>query len=345
MNFVSNIRFRPRTSEREAIESNFVEYCKALTPFSDDAINSFIQECHSDGNTTAIGSILFPEEKRKTSIKDNLFLASLYTVSNEKKSRGELIEMGKSTLTELSNDEVNEISYLTLSSHKAKCRFALKRGRIIASNFKDFCKASIEDPSISFINRIMNPINNFRCYPKNIAAKKKKVFDYHFKAIALHHQELEHYECGLIINPEFPYFAASPDRLINCDCHGEGCIVVKFLKIMESSESFDVLSREPNHILNQNHNGYELVKTHDFYYQLQLQINVSELRYCDLVIWSPQPKLCHLIIRVNADVDFWNFKMKKAQKFHEQIMMPEILGKSYTRTGISNFINLHCNFS
>lgn len=164
-------------------------------------------------------------------------------------------------MIELTDDEANEISYLTHSSHKSKCRFALKRGRVIASYFKDCCNASIEEPSISFINRMMNPIDNFRCYPKNISAKMRKIFEQHYKAIALHHQELEYHECGLIINPEFPYFAASPDKLISCDCHGEGCIVINFLKIMESAESFDVLSIKPNRILNKKQHFYELEKT------------------------------------------------------------------------------------
>lgn len=334
MSFVSNIRFRPRTCDRPALESSFVQYCNLLTPFSDESIDTFIKECHSDGNTTAVGSILFPEEKRKTNMKDELFLASLYSVSNEKKTRRELIKIGKSASIVLSSDESNEISCLTLSSQKSKCRFALKRGRIIASNFKDCCNANIDDPSISFINRMMNPINHFRCYPKNIATKKKKALEQHFRSISLHHQELEQYECGLIINPKIPYFAASPDMLINCDCHGEGCVVIKFLKIMESAVSFEVLSLEPNRILKKTESSYELEKTHDFYYQLQLQINVAELRYCDLVIWSPKPNLSQLIVRVNADLVFWTLHMEKAQKFHGEIMMPEILGKSYSRTGL-----------
>lgn len=93
------------------------------------------------------------------------------------------------------------------------------------------------------------------------------------------------------------------------------------------------LTGEPNRILNGNENRFSLEKTHGFYYQPQLQINVVELRYCDLIIWSPKPNLGHLILRVNADIDFWRINMKKAQNFHEQIMMPEILGKCFTRTG------------
>lgn len=335
MGFASNIRFRPRPSDRVNLESSFVEYCNSLTPFSNESIDSFIKECHSEGNTTAIGTILFPQEIRKTNIKDHIFLASLYRAGNKTKTRRELIEMGKSVPIELSSAEANEISCLTLSRNKSKCRFALKRGRIIASNFKECCNANIESPSISLINLVMNPVSNFHCYPKCATAKKKKALEHHFKTTYTQHTELEQYECGLIINPKLPYFAASPDILINCDCHGEGCVVIKFLKVMETAESFEVLCRGPHHILEKHNDFYKLNKTHEFYYQIQLQINVSELKYCDLVIWSPKLNLRQLIIRVYADYDFWKINMERAQNFHQKVVMPEILGKSYTRTGES----------
>lgn len=334
MSFASEIRWRPESLEEPTLESNFVKYCHSLTPFSDESIDTFIKKCHSDGNRPALGSILFPEERRNTNIKDELFLASLYKEHYSKKTRRELIDIGKSMSFELSSDDVNEISRLTTSRMKSVCRFGLRRGRIIASNFKDCCFESIDSPSISFINRMMNPLGNFDFYPRNHSKKLKKALAVHFIMGTQHHQELEHYDCGLIINPKFPYFAASPDRLITCDCHGEGCIVIKFLKCMESAESFEILTRRPNHILNKLENDYTLEKTHDFYFQLQLHINIVELRYCDLIIWSPKSNLGHLILRVNADIEFWKNNMQKAQKFHEQIMMPEILGKSFTKIGV-----------
>lgn len=333
MTFVSNIRWKSNSIEKPNLESSFVTYCNSLTPFPDETIEKFIKECHLDGNMTAVGTILFPEERRNTNIKDEVFLASHYSENNKKRTRHELIDIGKSISIELSTDDVNEISCWTRPRLKSKCRFALKRGRVIASNFKNCCEASIDNPSISFINRLMNPMNNFDFYPSNLTKKKKKALKQYFRSETMHHQELELYECGLLISPMLPYFAASPDSLIACDCHGEGCVVIKFLKIMESAESFDVLTQAPNHILNKNENDYSVEKTHDLYYQLQLQINVVELRYCDLIIWSPKPNVGNLILRVNADINFWRTNMQKAQKFHEQIVMPELLGKSFTRTG------------
>lgn len=63
---------------------------------------------------------------------------------------------------------------------------------------------------------------------------------------------------------------------------------------------------------------------------VQLQINVIRLQYCDIVIWSEQKAI---VVRVNPDTDFWNDTMEKALTFHEQVIMPELLGKFFTENG------------
>lgn len=123
---------------------------------------------------------------------------------------------------------------------------------------------------------MMNPMNHFGSYPRYVTRKKKKALQGYARSKDEDHQEIELYECGLIIKPKLPYFAASPDQLVTCDCHGEGCVVIQFFKIMESVESFEVLTRKLNRILNRNDNGYYLDETHDIYHQIQLQINVVE---------------------------------------------------------------------
>ena len=47
---------------------------------------------------------------------------------------------------------------------------------------------------------------------------------------ALRSQEYQNFviqNTGLHINAEFPYLGASPDSLIQCDCHGKGVLEIK----------------------------------------------------------------------------------------------------------------------
>lgn len=260
-------------------ESSFLLHCNSITHFSDARINEFIKKCNANGDETALETILFPlKKKRKTNLRDQVFLASLYNENNEKKSVSELIDMGTSMFLDISDEEVQEISRVTLPQHKSKSYIGLQRGRITGSNFMSCCVASIADPCIATINRIINPVKLDNGASVKFQNKNRvKAIDQYKRTTAVKHDDFQYSPCGLIINQNFPYFAASPDGLINCDCHGDGCVIVKCLKILSSGASIDMLTSKPNHILNIHENEYFMEESHEFYYQIQLQIHLIEL--------------------------------------------------------------------
>lgn len=160
---------------------------------------------------------------------------------------------------------------------------------------------------------------------------EKKALEQYLKWAREIHENMNYREFGLIISPEMPYFTVSCDGLVSCNCHGNGCIEIKCLRTVESGDSFDVLTLKPNNILNRVENDYFLERNHEFYYKVQMQINLGDLEYCDFVVWSP---IKVLVITINADIDFWIETQRKASTFHEQVLMPELLGKFYTgKTG------------
>lgn len=331
MSAVKEIYFKHPTQEHKTYESNFLEYCNSITPFSDETIDQFIKKCHLDGDVTALGTIIIPTEmRRKTTIKDDIFLASLYNVENRNKSLSELIEIGKSIALNVTDDEVKEISKITLNKEKSKFYVGLRRGRISGSNFKSCCVTTLENPSITTINYMLNPRNldNVPSISYQIKNRKKALEQYTRNAMFVH-ESFQYNQCGLIINPRHPYFVGSPDGIVSCSCHGKGCVAIKCLKILELGGSFQVLTAQPNHILNQIDNIYVLEKSHELSYQVQLQINLISLSYCDVVFWTPKDIL---IIKVRPDIDFWETEMNKAMTFHEQVIMPEILAKFYTKS-------------
>lgn len=330
-----NITWNSTPREKVTTESNFRLYCESLTHLSDAQVFQFIEKCNSDGDATALETILFPDKvKRKTNIRDEVFLASLYNEINRNKSHRELVELGKAISLNITNDEVKEISHSTLAHLKSKCSLGLRRGRITGSQFKNCCVASIDNSPITTIRQLINPIALDNIPSIKYQTKNKKTALDQYKSIAItEHVDFVYSKCGIVINPRIPYFAGSNDGIISCSCHGNGCLEIKCLKILEPNPSFEKLTSKPNNILNKQDNTYYLEKTHEIYYQAQLQINLISLHYCDVVIWSPKE---FLLITVRPDVDFWNIAMKKASTFHERVMMPELLGKYYSKyTGLS----------
>lgn len=332
----ADIDWRLPSQEVIPTESSFRTNCNLIQHLTDDRINEFIKKCNSDNDETALETILFPfEVKRKTNLRDQVFLASLFSEENQRKSLNELVAIGTSMFLNLTEKEVQEISRITLPHLKSKSYVGLQRGRITGSNLKNCCVASVTEPCIATINRLINPIKldngpSMKYHNKN----SKKAIDQYIRMTAPTHDEFQYSPCGLIINQKFPYFAASPDGIVNCDCHGDGCVVVKCLKILSCGASMEVLTSKPNHILNKHENDYCIEETHEFFYQIQLNLHLIELEYFDFIIWSPNEILP---LRIYQDIDFWNEALAKASRFHEQVIMPELLGKFYTRNA-SKFV-------
>lgn len=88
------------------------------------------------------------------------------------------------------------------------------------------------------------------------------------------------------------------------------------------------MTRKPNNILNKIDNDYFLEEDHYYFYKTQMQIYLSDSDFCDFVIWSPKETV---ILRINADIKFWNKTKQQALEFHQQVIMPELLGKYFTR--------------
>lgn len=328
INWRSNAHEQPTTSRNP--NASFVAYLNSIKPFDNEDIISFINAVHSDGHEPALRTILFPEEiRRKSSIKDEVFLSNLYSKNHSNLSLDELVRIGKSIKLEISKEDMAEITRVTLSQRKSKFWIALRRGRITGSNLKDCCVTNIEYPSVTTISRVINPLKGLDHIPNikyGIKNKKKAIKEYQMEAFA-NHENFEYQACGLIFNQKMPFFTDSSDGLVCCDCHGLGCLEIKCIKVLET-ESFDILTKKPNNILNKFGEQYYLECSHAFFYKAQMNIHLSESNYCDFVLWSSTKTL---LLRINHDVEFWKMVSSKALRFHEEVIMPELLSKFFTK--------------
>lgn len=136
----------------------------------------------------------------------------------------ELVEIGRSFSLNLTNEEVKEISSLTLPQLKSNVSLALRRGRITESNFKRCCETEISDPMLT-IRHVIYPTKGSIDL---ISIKyKKKAIQQYIRKMQLKHEDFTHEESGLKINPNLPYFAGLPDGVVCCSCHGNGCMKTK----------------------------------------------------------------------------------------------------------------------
>ena len=126
-------------------------------------------------------------------------------------------------------------------------------------------------------------------------------------------------KCGLFINPDFPFLAASPDGVIEsndekveikCPYNGRN-------KKIQQGKDFSFLTLEDKKLA--------LKKTHKYYYQIQGQMACSKKSVCHFVVYT---LVDILIEQIYFDPTFFEKEMlPKLTEFYFSIYEPLILSK------------------
>ena len=82
-----------------------------------------------------------------------------------------------------------------------------------------------------------------------------------------HHKNIEFHETGLHVLESHPYIGASPDMLVECECHGPGIVEIKC--------PYSICEQTPNPDNYKHVDGDGKLKpTSPYYYQIQGQMGV-----------------------------------------------------------------------
>ena len=97
--------------------------------------------------------------------------------------------------------------------------------------------------------------------------------------------------CGLFVSPSEPWLAASPDRiftyLLNSTTQHRGCLEVKCPILCRQKPIADVSRNNSTFCIVENIGKIELSSSHSYCYQIQTQMYVTNLPWCDFVVWTP----------------------------------------------------------
>ncbi len=80
---------------------------------------------------------------------------------------------------------------------------------------------------------------------------------------------------------------------------------------------------------------------HAYYYQVQTQLFLCDVEYCDFVVCTFSDEGSMHIERISKNLIFWNDCVSKAVTFYRTCVLPELIGKWYTRPITSNVDNQH----
>lgn len=127
--------------------------------------------------------------------------------------------------------------------------------------------------------------------------------------------------CGLYILEEHQYLGASPDGVIDEEtiveikCPASAANMTPTEAILKKKITFCVLDEsDPQKI--------KLKQNHNYFYQVQGQLNITKKRYCIFVVWTPKGILFE---KIEKDTGFWESILNKLRKFYMECILPEII--------------------
>ncbi|KAF3850675.1 hypothetical protein F7725_012447 [Dissostichus mawsoni] len=121
-----------------------------------------------------------------------------------------------------------------------------------------------------------------------------------------------------------PWIGASPDGVVTCACHEPGILETK-CPFSAKDRSLLECTKDLRFCLTVPEGGVMSLKLdHSYMYQVQAQMRVAEVMFCDFVVWTPQDIFKQ---RIMFDGTFCDVAHSKVVNFIRTGILPELLGK------------------
>ncbi|XP_026278759.1 uncharacterized protein LOC113206748 [Frankliniella occidentalis] len=136
-------------------------------------------------------------------------------------------------------------------------------------------------------------------------------------------------ECGLFINPKWPFLASTPDRLLGSEglievkCIFPGTLASRGVHNFHSAASLKGKERKSMSICLEIVDGQLCFKrTHLYYYQIQGQLAITERQYCMAVVFTDSSLVDNW--KGQKVEDFYVEKIERDDKFWQETMLPKL---------------------
>ncbi|XP_076308585.1 uncharacterized protein LOC143224004 [Tachypleus tridentatus] len=171
----------------------------------------------------------------------------------------------------ISVEEATALEKLTRQQWKSRLWYDHRAGRITPSKFKAACRTSVANPSKSLLKQI--------CYPHATKCSTKATR----WGCKTQHQQLKVVDSGLHIIPQYPYLGATSDGLVECLCCRKGVLEIK-CPHCKRGKSLNEAAEDGQFCLERIGDKFSLKKNHAYYYQVQGQMLLTGVNYCDFVV-------------------------------------------------------------
>ena len=242
--------------------------------------------------------------------------------------------------TSVTEEQVLYVVQQTVNQSKSKLWFSMRAGRVTASTFYADCHTRIEKPAMSVLRSICMPnAHRFSSAATDWGKTHESVARDQYEALhAVQHRDSVYQASGLFLSIEYSMYGASPDGLVStdglvspdglvqCTCFGEGLVEIKCPYTLRESSDFGQLAW-----MCLVDDIYCLSRSHRHYFQVQMQLFVTNKMYCDFVVWSPEGLF---VERIYPHREWWVKWSGQGMLFHSKCYMPELCVQYFSKKTI-----------
>lgn len=154
-------------------------------------------------------------------------------------------------------------------------------------------------------------------YGKNNEAKAAEKYVTYMEASGL---PFNISESGVIVSKDMLWLAASPDRKVTA-VNDYGLVEIKCPYTLRNLTPEEAC-QEPTFYCDLLDGNPKLQRNHSYYYQIQGQLGISGMKWCDFVCFFQRGLI---IERIQFDEEFWKTMISKLTTFYQQHIMPEAM--------------------
>jgi hypothetical protein len=299
-----------------------------LTP-GEDELGNFFQKLSLGPSKPAVLSIVPPySQAYKPKSTDHIYptiLSELYDPNNIDMNYKELVEMGKNIRLTVTPEQREAVEEATREQASSRVWHRFRTGVVTASRMHAVTHTNINMPAVSLIKSICYPqANKFSSKATSWGCShEQQALDLYRNHMSTLHTNFRIVPNGLFLSTEFPFIGATPDSMISCDCCGNGCVEVK-CPYCHRDDTVEEACSDPKFCLEEN----VLKQSHPYYTQIQTQMNVCDVNYCDFFLYLEKGSVLQ---RIPRDTAIWKDYTEKAEAVFRNGILPELLGKCFTR--------------
>ncbi|XP_047143880.1 uncharacterized protein LOC124817620 isoform X2 [Hydra vulgaris] len=238
----------------------------------------------------------------------------------------------------LNSDDIVYVKEATRNQSLCDSWYQVRVGRITGSTLYQVFHARVETPPKSLILNI--------CSEKNITIKSPPIVwgrENEENALTLYtqlysdcneahnllalsdiviHQNLKVEKLGLCIDYEKPWYAASPDASVYCTCCGHGVLEIKCPFSLKDKSLKEEILKDVFYVGLNTDGKYFLQKQHTYFFQVQLEMRVTGVSYCDFMVWTPSE---FIVLRIEPDISFMESVFNKCDVFWNRFILRELV--------------------